>query len=72
MVPAATNRGAVDEVDGGEDDGGDDDVGDCGEADVAVGGLWGQAEVEDEHGELGEGVAGAAKGGGGIAELVVG
>lgn len=72
MVPGAANGGAVEEVDECGGGGGEGDVADCAKTDFSVDWVGGEAEVEDEHGELGDGVADAAENGGGEAELVVG
>lgn len=69
VVPAATDRRACEEGQQNQDSRGDDDVGDCCEADLAEGGLWGEAQVEDEHGHFGERVRDAAERNLGVGEL---
>lgn len=69
MVPTAADRIAGEEADHCTRGGGGYDVADGEEAYFAVGGLWRKAQVEEEHGELGEGVADPAEHGHGVADL---
>lgn len=69
MVPAAADRGTREEEQHRYDGGGEDDVAHCADAHFAEGGVRGEAEVEEEHGELGEGIGNTGDCVGGVAEL---
>lgn len=69
-VPAAGDWGAAKEVDERERGGGERDVQDGEVADCREGAVWCETDVEAEHGDLGDGVAGPAEHDEGVAYLL--
>lgn len=69
MVPAAADWMASEDVDHYTYGRGDRDVADGEEAYYAVGRLWSETQVEEQHGELGQREAGRAEHDRGVANL---
>lgn len=72
MVPGATNGFALEDGDRCAYGAGDGDEADCRVDDFSGGWECGEAEIEEQHGELSRGGVGAAENIGGKAVLVVG